>query len=1046
MYFTGLTFSALLVHFLLCSELSGESKFQKFHIHPNKTASQGNDKIHQFQNTQIKTTFSALDIADIKNKWHLNSEGNIRQDIPSNVKNNYSWKNMNQKNYFLHKVLAKRSSFSELQNDEQVFQNDTTVSSDLTKSSFRFTSNGSIHIYNNVRVDNGETSRETSTSSFDNRNIRWFLINLHKNNNTLISKDETSVIIKRLYIADNSSMMYENEDDLLINSSIINNWYSSSIEISSLRELLKIYEGNSNLSLSKFTPDNNETVNTPYINLTINFNCVIKESGVLHISCLNVSLYSIGEHLSNETVILDISNSKQIKLLSPLFPHLKKLRSLRLSNNHHRFITKAFMGLDNLEVLDLSNNDIRALLKAFTYVPKLIVLNLANNKFESVKVVSNAVSHLNNLQNLTLDHNVYIWHITKSDLYNLTYCNLTLFSFFNSTLQSVEFDAFSSMKSLKILEISVNYLNEEALANITCGVTKNVEDLYFGEMLRIRTFPLKAINCLTGTNVRAIRLRYNHISSVPVLPALPNLRLLSMSNCTVEAIETNAFQNLPNLEVLHMGDNKISSLSSALSSSKNLKELHLEYQKSDPLIILNYEFQNLTHLERLDLSHCSIHVLYKYSLFGLKNLKHTLIRSSKIERIEDFAFETLQSLEELDLQGNGISTLSNFTFYGLNSLRGIYLTGNLIAFLPFDFPFQFLPSLSVILMNNNQIKEIPKGMFSNLEKLEILTIGNNKLLPWSEKILNENATIKIFDLFRNNIDDITEMMLSEFQQVTSYLDLSENPFNCSRCGIQKFQNFCLRSNLSLKLRINQSMQNIYSCVNPDSFQSENFFDFEFPEDMCYDIEYSELNTLVVILVCFFIIIIIIASICYTTRWYIRYCIFHLKTNYNSKSGRSNERLYKYDAFIIYNSADTLFVKSHLIPQLESQAPKYKLCDHQRDFEVGRPITENILDAIENSRRVILILTEAFIKSEWCLYELHLTQHKLFAETRNTLILIKLKDIDKQFYTKNISYIEKTRKCFTWTDSQIGQALFWEQIRKELGRPGINQTIEAVSEL
>ena len=44
------------------------------------------------------------------------------------------------------------------------------------------------------------------------------------------------------------------------------------------------------------------------------------------------------------------------------------------------------------------------------------------------------------------------------------------------------------------------------------------------------------------------------------------------------------------------------------------------------------------------------------------------------------------------------------------------------------------------------------------------------------------------------------------------------------------------------------------------------------------------------------------------------------------------------------------------------------CYDYRDFIPGQTIIDNIVRAIEKSNRVILILTEDFVTSNWCQYE------------------------------------------------------------------------------
>ena len=68
---------------------------------------------------------------------------------------------------------------------------------------------------------------------------------------------------------------------------------------------------------------------------------------------------------------------------------------------------------------------------------------------------------------------------------------------------------------------------------------------------------------------------------------------------------------------------------------------------------------------------------------------------------------------------------------------------------------------------------------------------------------------------------------------------------------------------------------------------------------------------------------------------------------------------KYDAFVSYSGLDQEWIDQVLIPNLE---PGYRLCLHERDFQLGRSITENIVDSIAKSQSCLIILSENYVKS------------------------------------------------------------------------------------
>ena len=70
----------------------------------------------------------------------------------------------------------------------------------------------------------------------------------------------------------------------------------------------------------------------------------------------------------------------------------------------------------------------------------------------------------------------------------------------------------------------------------------------------------------------------------------------------------------------------------------------------------------------------------------------------------------------------------------------------------------------------------------------------------------------------------------------------------------------------------------------------------------------------------------------------------------------------FDATIFYHfDTDDYFVLNQLLPELEEERD-FKLCIHSRNFTPGRDIKDNIEEAIENSKSVIIIMSQGFVDS------------------------------------------------------------------------------------
>ncbi|HEY5730098.1 MAG TPA: toll/interleukin-1 receptor domain-containing protein [Anaerolineales bacterium] len=79
-----------------------------------------------------------------------------------------------------------------------------------------------------------------------------------------------------------------------------------------------------------------------------------------------------------------------------------------------------------------------------------------------------------------------------------------------------------------------------------------------------------------------------------------------------------------------------------------------------------------------------------------------------------------------------------------------------------------------------------------------------------------------------------------------------------------------------------------------------------------------------------------------------------------------ETKFKYDVFISYSSANKDWVRKTFVPALEKAG--LKVCDYHRDFDVGAPIVKEMERVVLESRKTVLVLSPAYLKSDWTEFE------------------------------------------------------------------------------
>ncbi|CAI9715655.1 toll-like receptor 4 [Octopus vulgaris] len=80
------------------------------------------------------------------------------------------------------------------------------------------------------------------------------------------------------------------------------------------------------------------------------------------------------------------------------------------------------------------------------------------------------------------------------------------------------------------------------------------------------------------------------------------------------------------------------------------------------------------------------------------------------------------------------------------------------------------------------------------------------------------------------------------------------------------------------------------------------------------------------------------------------------------------------------------VVEYLIPELEEK-DTFKLNIHHRDFPAGKQIAENILFAIQSSRKCLILLSRNFLASEWCMFEYNMAKMECVHTERDLTNLI-----------------------------------------------------------
>ncbi|XP_068579437.1 uncharacterized protein [Cebidichthys violaceus] len=110
----------------------------------------------------------------------------------------------------------------------------------------------------------------------------------------------------------------------------------------------------------------------------------------------------------------------------------------------------------------------------------------------------------------------------------------------------------------------------------------------------------------------------------------------------------------------------------------------------------------------------------------------------------------------------------------------------------------------------------------------------------------------------------------------------------------------------------------------------------------------------------------------------------------------------YHVFISYSSTDYQWTHS-LINQLESCG--LQVCYHERDFTPGRTVLENMSDCIQESQKVLLVLSQEFVRSRWCLLEANISLFRDCLQRKPIVPVLLEPGVSVPLHLCHLTYLE-----------------------------------------
>ncbi|NXL27051.1 TLR21 protein, partial [Glaucidium brasilianum] len=689
-----------------------------------------------------------------------------------------------------------------------------------------------------------------------------------------------------------------------------------------------------------------------------------------------------------------------------------KITTLNLAHNRIQHIrSQDLQQAVNLRVLLLQSNKISSIDKdSFCSLGKLQLLDLSNNSLAHLS--PEWFEHLFSLQHLHLQGNSYR-DLGKSS-------------------------PFSSLRNLSSL-----YLGNPWFSTIRQGNFEGIEllDKLWIDGGRLSQYSPGSLKSIKKINHMIISIKITNVFSPIVRDLLYSVIWLEVRDIKLEIEKKSLVQNstLPF---------KIQKLT--------FKDASFTDQYISLLIILLKEITSLQELEAID---CVLEGKGKWDVEAIASSGQSFVERVSIINVMIQSFYLFFDLDGMESQ--------------INKLKRLTIASSKVFMVPCKLArsFSLLMYLDLhdnLLVNNRLNETICEDAWPSLQTLN-LSQNSLKSLKQIAYIVTRLHKLINLDISQNNFGEIPDVC--EWPKTLKYLNLSSTQIpklttcipptlevldvsanNLKEFGLQLpflKELYLAKNHLKtlpgaapipnlVAMSVRRNKLNGFSREEFESFRKMELLDAlrGVPVGAVYLSLMECHKSLMVSLLCALVVLamLILAAIGYKYHavWYLRMTWAWLQAKRKPK--RAPLKDICYDAFVSYSEHDSDWVENIMVRELEQACPPFRLCLHKRDFVPGKWIVDNIIDSIEKSHKTLFVLSEHFVQSEWCKYELDFSHFRLFDENNDAVILVLLEPIQSKAIPKRFCKLRRimnTKTYLEWPLEEEQQDMFWENLKGAL---------------
>ncbi|XP_033738025.1 toll-like receptor 4 [Pecten maximus] len=343
--------------------------------------------------------------------------------------------------------------------------------------------------------------------------------------------------------------------------------------------------------------------------------------------------------------------------------------------------------------------------------------------------------------------------------------------------------------------------------------------------------------------------------------------------------------------------------------------------------------------------------------------------------------------------------------------------------------FKGLYNLSFVDVSLNNLNSLKNNLFEDQKySLKYLVLAGNNMDQIPYQMLKDLAVLERIDLSNNAISTLKKSEYHVLDELNSksgnfQIVLSGNPLVCG-CKYLDFISWIETTQLIYK-------KHDLLCLNPEgSYMKIDEFLKSFDEfkDSC--VSQFWLITSAILTLIFFVFGVLTREAWRRSVWLRLMCRQPLEHS-----------TFTNDIYICYCNEDSKWIKNTFAPWLDENGIEF--CCEDKSFPPGLDIADNIMNAIDCSRKTVFVVSCNFLKHVYTTFTLRLTNEYSYRDGRENMnLIILLDDIKRSEFPKLVRKNWDVIRPLRWPNESNTTAygkltnakdLFWKRLLKRIRR-------------